>query len=103
MHTLEVFLGMLKAINIEILADLRSFPGSRKFSRLSKENLLDSSATNGLENVNLPLGGGRRNENKNSDYSSRHYSAFRGYSDYTATPIFHQGIREFGLYGEQIE
>ncbi|HZW64956.1 MAG TPA: DUF488 domain-containing protein, partial [Hanamia sp.] len=38
-HSLEEFIAMLKSFNIELLADIRSFPGSRKFPHFNKENL----------------------------------------------------------------
>lgn len=38
-HTLDEFIAMLKSFEIEMVADVRNFPGSRKFPQFNKENM----------------------------------------------------------------
>jgi len=38
-RSLEELIEILKTFNIELVVDLRRFPGSRKFPRFNKENL----------------------------------------------------------------
>ncbi|MEM2111100.1 MAG: DUF488 family protein [Candidatus Bathyarchaeia archaeon] len=38
-RSLEEFIEILKAFSIEMIFDVRRFPGSRKFPHFSKENL----------------------------------------------------------------
>jgi uncharacterized protein (DUF488 family) len=38
-HTLDEFVAMLKSFNIDVVADIRSFPGSRRYPHFNKENL----------------------------------------------------------------
>ena len=38
-RTLEEFIGLLQTFSIEMLADVRSYPGSRRYPHFNKENL----------------------------------------------------------------
>ena len=93
-HTLEDFLAMLKSFNIEILADIRSFPGSRKFPHFNKENLPASLAVNNIEYIHLRNLGGRRKVNPDSCNTGWRVAAFRGYADYMETESFKKAIKE---------
>lgn len=57
---LEEFIGMLKAFQIELLVDIRSFPGSRKFPQFNKENLEISLPENNVQYTHLKKLAGRR-------------------------------------------
>lgn len=59
-HSLEEFLAMLKAAEIEMLVDVRSFPGSRKFLHLKKEALAESLPGENIAYKHLKALGGRR-------------------------------------------
>ncbi|RNI33857.1 DUF488 domain-containing protein [Hanamia caeni] len=93
-HTLEEFIAMLKSFNIELLADIRSFPGSRKFPHFNKENLPASLAENNIEYIHLKNLGGRRKVNPESCNTGWRVAAFRGYADYMETENFEKAIKE---------
>lgn len=91
---LEEFIAMLKSFNIELLADIRSFPGSRKFPHFNKENLPASLAENNIEYIHLKNLGGRRKVNPDSCNTGWRVAAFRGYADYMETESFKKAIHE---------
>jgi len=100
-HTLEEFVAMLKSFNIELLADIRSFPGSRKFPHFNKENLPASLAENNIEYIHLRNLGGRRKVNPDSCNTGWRVAAFRGYADYMETESFKKAIQELEQIASQ--
>lgn len=57
---IEEFLGLLAVYRIEAIADVRSFPGSRKYPQYGKEALAATLAARGLDYQWLQALGGRR-------------------------------------------
>ena len=93
-RTLEEFVDMLLSFEIEVVADIRSFPGSRKYPQFNKENLEVSLLDLGFEYVHLLDLGGRRKVKPGSINTNWRHPAFRGYADYMQTDEFKKGIRE---------
>ena len=93
-HTLEEFIAMLQAFQIELVADVRSFPGSRRYPHFNKEALQISLSKNNINYVHLADLGGRRKVNPNSINTGWRHPAFRGYADYMETESFKTGINE---------
>ncbi|MDE3145463.1 MAG: DUF488 domain-containing protein [Bacteroidota bacterium] len=93
-RSLEEFIHMLQSFQIEIVADIRSFPGSRKFPQFNKEILQVSLAQNNIHYVHLMQLGGRRKVNPNSKNNSWRHVAFRSYADYMETDGFKEGVLE---------
>ena len=83
---------MLAAFEIEVLFDVRSFPGSRRYPHFNQENLQSSLAATGIEYVHLPELGGRRRARPDSINVSWRNESFRGYADYMETAGFETGI-----------
>jgi uncharacterized protein (DUF488 family) len=90
----EEFVAMLNSFNIELIADIRSFPGSRKFPQFNKEALEISLPQNGIEYVHIKDLGGRRKANFDSKNTGWRSAAFRGYADYMETSFFEDGIKK---------
>ncbi|HEY8661730.1 MAG TPA: DUF488 domain-containing protein [Hanamia sp.] len=90
----EEFVEMLCSFHIELVADIRSFPGSRKFPQYNKEVLEISLPQNDIEYVNLKSLGGRRKVKPDSKNTEWRNAAFRGYADYMETDSFKKGITE---------
>ncbi|MFT4155250.1 DUF488 family protein [Parafilimonas sp.] len=65
-RTLEHFVRMLKPFHIQLLADIRSFPGSKRVPQFNKENLEQIMPASGIEYVHVKLLGGRRPVHKDS-------------------------------------
>ena len=91
-RTLDQFIELLTAQQIQLLADVRRFPGSRRLPHFNQENLSQSLADAGIEYVHFPELGGRRKALANSPNNVWRNEAFRGYADFMMTPEFHTGI-----------
>ena len=91
---LDEFIALLKENSIETLADVRSFPGSRKFPQFNAENLAESLPVAGIEYVPFKQLGGRRKGRPDSPHTVWRNEAFRGYADYMDTDDFKKGIGE---------
>lgn len=93
-RSLDRFLELLEQNNIEAVADVRSFPGSRKFPQFNAESLAESLPTAGIEYIPFKQLGGRRKVRKDSPHTVWRHEAFRGYADYMDTENFKKGIAE---------
>ena len=91
-HPLDEFLAMLKSFEIEVLADIRSFPGSRRYPHFNKESLEHSLQETGIGYIHIPELGGRRKPQPDSDNIAWKNPAFRGYADYMETSEFKKAI-----------
>ena len=90
----EEFLGILAKFRIETLADVRSFPGSRRYPQYGKEALATSLTASAIEYAWLPALGGRRHASANSRNTAWRNAAFRGYADHMGTAEFAQGLQQ---------
>lgn len=63
-HSNGVFIEMLQSFKIELVADIRHYPGSRKFPQFNIENLQASLANVHIGNLHFPGLGGRRKVDK---------------------------------------
>ena len=86
------FIGLLNGFNIRLLADVRSFPGSRRFPQYNKESLMQTLPQSGIEYQHFPVLGGRRKAQRDSKNTVWKNEAFRGYADYMETTDFENGI-----------
>lgn len=93
-RSLEEFVAMLDSFNIELIADIRSFPGSRKFAQFNKEALEISLPQNNIQYLHIKELGGRRKPNSQSKNTAWRHIAFRSYADYMETASFKEGIKE---------
>ncbi len=67
-RSLEDLVVMLHSFNIELIADIRSYPGSRKFPQCIKEALEISLPQNNIQYLHIKEPGGRRKANPGSKY-----------------------------------
>jgi uncharacterized protein (DUF488 family) len=100
-HPLEEFMAMLESYRIELVADIRSFPGSRRYPHFNKEALQLSLPENGISYTHLKELGGRRKVSPASINTGWRVAAFRGYADYMDTEAFKQGIEELESLAEK--
>ncbi len=101
-HALDEFLGLLAGAGIELVADVRRFPGSRRHPQFGSEALASSLADAGLGYERLPQLGGRRPVKPDSPNDGWRVAAFRGYADHLRTPEFAAGrTRLAGLAAER--
>jgi uncharacterized protein (DUF488 family) len=90
----EEFLELLIQNEIELLADIRRFPGSRKYPHFGGEALRESLAAKGIGYEHLPELGGRRRPKPDSHNDVWRSDSFRGYADYMETPQFQNALDE---------
>lgn len=89
------FMKILKAFDIEILVDVRSYPGSRYCPQFGKVRLKNNLKRNEIEYVHILNLGGRRKALKDQELNEGWRSAqFRGYADFMQTEDFQQGLNE---------
>jgi uncharacterized protein (DUF488 family) len=88
----EEFIGLLKENKIRALADVRQFPGSRRYPHFGREALAKSLVIEGVDYFHFPELGGRRRAKKDSQNTAWRNEAFRGYADYMETSAFREGI-----------
>lgn len=91
-RTLEELIEMLHSFQIEMVVDIRSYPGSRRYPQFNKESLEISLPKNNIQYVHLKELGGRRKVNPDSKNTAWRHVAFRGYADYMETDAFKEGI-----------
>lgn len=89
---LEEFVGLLTGNRIEALADVRHFPGSRKYPHFNVEPLRDAVRAAGIDYEPFTELGGRRKVQPDSPNTAWRHPAFRGYADYMQTDAFRAGI-----------
>ena len=97
----DEFIRLLQENRIELLADVRSFPGSRKFPQFNEESLKLTLPENGIEYIHLKQLGGRRRVKPDSRNTVWRNDAFRGYADYMETEDFRNGIAELVELAEE--
>lgn len=91
-RSLDEFIALLQSNRIEVLADIRHFPGSRKYPHFNVEPLRNAVEESGIEYVPLTELGGRRKVQPDSPNTAWRHPAFRGYADYMETDAFHAGV-----------
>ena len=90
----EEFVEILKAHDVEVLVDVRTFPGSRRYPQFNRETLRESLAENGIDYRHEPRLGGRRSPRADSHNTAWRNAQFRGYADHMETEEFKNGVRE---------
>jgi uncharacterized protein (DUF488 family) len=98
-RTLEEFIAMLKSFQIELVADIRSFPGSRRYPHFNKEALAISLPGDKIEYAHLAGLGGRRKPRSDSHNTAWRVAAFKGYADYMETPDFKNAVKDLEFLG----
>src|SRR5437016_5181888 len=88
----EELVALLREHGIERLADIRRFPGSRRYPHFSREALERSLPERGIEYVHVPELGGRRKPAGDSPNTALRNEQFRAYADHMATAEAREAI-----------
>lgn len=88
----EEFINLLQSFNIKLIADIRSYPGSKRYPHFNKETLQQTLPAHQIIYQHFPGLGGRRKASKNSKNIAWKNEAFRGYADYMETDNFKDAI-----------
>jgi uncharacterized protein (DUF488 family) len=89
---LDDFLALLAAYDIEAVADVRRYAGSRRLPHFGHDALGAALGLDGVDYVWLPELGGRRRPLPDSPNTAWRSAQFRGYADYMATAPFAEGL-----------
>ena len=96
-HTKEEFVELLKQAGIELLVDVRAFPGSRKFPWFAKDKMANWLPESGIEYTHIEELGGRRQASQlvspalNDGWQNQ---SFHNYADYTLSKCFRDNVKK---------
>ena len=90
----EEFLKILKAHGVEVLVDVRTYPGSRRYPQFNREALSESLAKVGIEYKHEPRLGGRKAPRPDSHNTAWRNPQFRGYADHMETEVFRKAVED---------
>ncbi|MGC1243766.1 MAG: DUF488 domain-containing protein [Chryseosolibacter sp.] len=93
----EEFGHLLLMHRIQLLVDIRAFPGSRRHPQFNKEILSASLIDSGIGYTHMPGLGGRRKPRENSSNTAWRHAAFRGYADYMQTTEFKNEVSQLEM------
>ena len=93
-RTIEELVAILRAHGIELLVDVRRFPGSRRMPQFGSSELDASLRESGIGYRWLPSLGGRRTPRPDSINTAWRVDGFRGYADHIPTDEFAEGLFE---------
>jgi uncharacterized protein (DUF488 family) len=96
------FISILKDNHVDLLVDVRRYPGSRACPQFNKEQMTTELQKENVSYVHIGKLGGRRNKldtkddrrsdnNNNTGWKNK---SFRAYADYMATTSFREGVNE---------
>ena len=88
------FAAALSANRIELVADVRRLPGSRRLPQFDSETLSRSLAARGIDYCWIRELGGRRRPEPDSRNTAWRHPAFRAYADHMASEEFAAGLFE---------
>jgi len=91
-RSLDELVALLREHGVRRLADIRRYPGSRRYPHFSREALERSLPERGIEYVHLPELGGRRKASGASPNTALENEQFRAYADHMDTAEFRAAV-----------
>ena len=91
-RTIDEFISLLKENGINLLVDVRAWPGSERYPQFNREALSESLNAHAIRYEHFPELGGRRKPKLDSRNTAWRNASFRGYADYMETEEFHTGV-----------
>jgi uncharacterized protein (DUF488 family) len=89
------FLAILASAQIKLLADVRRFPGSRRYPHFNQEPFADALAAAGIDYRHFADLGGRRTQRlDNSPNTAWRVESFNAYADHMQSPEFAAALEE---------
>jgi uncharacterized protein (DUF488 family) len=90
----EEFGQILSSHGIQVLVDVRSFPGSRRYPQFNRDALAESLEKIGIRYRHEPKLGGRRPPRADSHNTAWRNASFRAYADHMETDDFRKGVED---------
>jgi uncharacterized protein (DUF488 family) len=100
-RSLEEFIALLDQYKVEAVADVRRFPGSRRFLHFAGDALARTLPAHGIAYQWLPQLGGRRRPVAGSRNTGWRNESFRGYADHLASAEFAEGLAQLLVLAAQ--
>jgi len=91
-RNIDNFVSLLQENGIKLVADVRMFPGSKRYPQFNRESLAGSLGQSGIRYEHFPKLGGRRKTRPDSRNTAWRNASFRGYADYIETKEFRNGV-----------
>lgn len=92
-RSIEDFIELLRENHVSRLADVRSYPSSKRHPQFDQQALRDSLAEHGIHYLHLPaLGGMRKAGLKDSPNTGWESAGFQHYADHMQSAEFKEGI-----------
>src|SRR5213080_711120 len=91
-RAIDEFILLLEKNEIKLLADVRAWPGSKRYPQFNKDALAESLSAHGIHYEHFPELGGKRKSKPDSRNTAWRNASFRGYADYMETEQFQKGI-----------
>ncbi len=95
------FVLLLKENAINILVDVRRYPGSRKWPSYNQENLALILKEENIDYAHMLDLGGRRKLTPGSQNIAWRNESFRAYADYTETSPFQKALQQLTLLAKE--
>jgi uncharacterized protein (DUF488 family) len=99
---IDIFVSLLEENSITLVADVRMFPGSKRYPQFSREALAKSLSKHGIGYQHFPELGGRRKPKPDSRNTAWRNLSFRGYADYMETEEFRKGVERLVDLGNEV-
>jgi uncharacterized protein (DUF488 family) len=101
-HAADRFVALLRAHRVELLCDVRRYPGSRRHPQFDADSLRAALDRAGIayEGLGEQLGGRRRARRDSPDRGWR-AAAFRAYAEHMQTPEFAAGLERLEVLGRE--
>jgi uncharacterized protein (DUF488 family) len=91
-RAIDDFISLLKENEINLLVDVRAWPGSKRYPQFNKDTLAESLNAHRIRYEHFPELGGKRKSKPDSRNTAWRNASFRGYADYMETEQFQKGI-----------
>jgi uncharacterized protein (DUF488 family) len=93
-RSIDELLALLAEHGIDLLVDVRRFPGSRRHPQFAREALAAAVRAAGIEYRWVEALGGRRSRRPGSPHTAWRVAGFAGYADHMDTPGFQAAAAE---------
>ncbi len=90
--SVEEFIALLAPRRIELIADVRRFPASRRHPQFNRDALAAALARSSIDYLHLPQLGGRHEPLADSQNTGWRETGFRGYADHMESQAFSEGM-----------
>jgi uncharacterized protein (DUF488 family) len=90
----DELIALLRENGIRLIADIRRFPGSKRYPHFASEAMAEWLPENGIAYLHMPALGGRRKALADSRNTAWRNEQFRAYADYMATDEFRAAVEK---------